>query len=334
MISAHFLVVVLAFLSARLFDRRRYTQIRFLHVQDFAVGTSGALFCMLPTFFVLLAAPLSELWSRPSFIVTTDSGHWMRFADLLFFISAVLIPFIRNTPLKFFVLFMVSAAFLLIGSRSGVIVLFIFVAMELGVRRHHSRWFSILIFLIGLFFLSVILYLRWVGGGGVVPILRAMAFANWEQLLSAVLFGINYIINLSFVMVGEFLMSVETEEQLFTYSINPLPSFVHDMTGYYDANSRFRKRTLSWLRLRDRLPWLAYLLNDCLLFRLRFFNSKVVAIEKRDLLEAILCAVFFVFPVLLLLQYNLRTGMRLIYVFALIYFGVAVLRRIRFRRPA
>lgn len=335
MISLHFLVVVLALLSVRTFDKKPYKRMQSISIHAFSVGPFGALFCMLPILFILLATPVSELWDRPSFIVETDRGHWMRFADLLLFISAIMTPFIKSVPLKLFTLFSVSLAFLLIGSRSGVLMLLIFATVELFIVRRHRKWFPILISILGIWMLAIILYLRWDSGGGLLAILRTMFGGDPELLISAVGYGANYIFNLSFVLIGEMLVSVEAESRWFTYSILPLPSAFFDMTEAYDAHSRFRTN-IPYSGFGYAIIFLGptvYLLV-VYLSALSFLSARWALSTRRDLLEGILCVAFFVFPFLILMQYNLRTGSRLIYVFAFLYFAVAIGRRLTFRQRA
>ncbi|MEQ8293719.1 MAG: hypothetical protein RIA08_16070 [Roseovarius sp.] len=332
MISLHFLVVVLALLSVRAFDHRPYKRMQSISLRAFSVGPFGALFCMLPVLFVLLATPLSELWDRPSFIVETDNGHWMRFADLLLFISAIMTPFIKSVPLKLFVLFSVSLAFLLIGSRSGVVMLLIFATIEFFIVRRHRKWFPIMISILGIWMLAIILYLRWDGGGGLLAILRTLFGGDPELLTSAVGYGVNYLFNLSFVLIGEMFVSVEAEARWFTYSILPLPSAFLDQTAAYDAHSRFRNN-IPYSGFGYAIIFLGptiYLLV-VYLSALSFLSARWVLSTRRDLLEGILCVAFFVIPFLVLMQYNLRTGSRLIYVFAVLYFAVALGRRMRFK---
>lgn len=335
LISLHFLVVVLALLSGRIFDRRPYKKLPSVSVGAFSVGPFGALFCILPVVFVLLSAPLSELLNRPIFIVDTDTGHWMRFADLLFFASAILTPFIRNSPIKFVVLASVTVAFLLVGSRAGVVMLLIFGTVELFLVKRHTKWVPILIYILGIWMLAVVLYLRWESGGGLLAILNAMFDPDPGLMLSAVLFGANYIFNLSFIMIGQMFVSVEAEARWFIYSILPIPSAYYDLTEAYDAHSRFR-RNIPYSGFGYAINFLGptvYLIA-VYLSTLGFLAMRWVMSTRRDLLEGILCVAFFVFPFLILMQYNLRTGSRLIYVFAFLYFAVAIGRRLTFRRRA
>ena len=139
MFCLHFFVVFLVFLVARIFDRRRYKGIDITSLNKASLGIVGALFCATPVFFILMAVPLNELWYRPRFIFESDSASWMRFADLTLFLSAVLTPFIRSSTFKYGILFIVSAAFLAVGSRSGIVMIILFVAIEVIILHRQNR---------------------------------------------------------------------------------------------------------------------------------------------------------------------------------------------------
>ncbi|NKX41416.1 hypothetical protein HGG71_08025 [Rhodobacteraceae bacterium R_SAG2] len=330
MICFHFLSVFTSLLLFKSIDRRKYEPTDLSRVRAFGVGVSGAAFCALPAFFVFIAVPMEELWDRPRYIFESDTAHWMRFADLLLFVSAVLTPFIRSALLKFLILFLVSTAFLSVGSRSGVAMIFIFAGLELFVIRRHNKIFSVAILLISLWMLGVVLYLRAINSGGIVQVIEVAD--EFDKILPMILFGTNYNINLSFVMIAELLATVEAEAQWFYYSVLPVPSAFYDRSVGFDAANRFRAN-MPYSGFGYALSYLGGLkyLGAVFLSSALFLLARKSISTRRDILEALLCFSFFSFPFLLLLQYNLRTGTRLIYGLAIFYFTIAVLRRIRVR---
>ncbi|WP_090208547.1 hypothetical protein [Yoonia litorea] len=335
MICFHFFAVLAAMRFVDLLDNRSYVAVDVNYFRKLDIGITGFLFCISPAFFVFLAVPNSDLWERPAFIYISASNHWMRFADLLLFLSAVLTPFIRRNGFKFLCLFVVTTSFLAVGSRSAIVMLIVFAAVEMLVLRRHRSWVPIAIGLLAFWLLGAILYLRIVNSGGILPVFQAAFFSDFSAVSHMVLYGTNYIFNLSFVLNGELLETVAAEAKWFYYSIIPVPSVLYDLTAEFNSTHRFRAN-IPYPGFGYAISYMGPFLyiGAVFLSSFGFLLARKYLSTRRDIFEAILCFSFFAFPFLIQLQYNLRTGTRLIYVFAAVYFIVAILRRIRLRQLA
>ncbi|MEM8976356.1 MAG: hypothetical protein AAGD43_30190, partial [Pseudomonadota bacterium] len=241
MICLHYLTITAAFLFVTRFDKTRYQASRLQELKSVRLGTTGALFCVMPVPFILSAVSVSELWFRNSFQFSSDASGWLRFADLLVFLSAVLIPFIRNASLKYIVLAMVTVAFLAIGSRTAIAVLFVFSCMNLFVLERAKTWTSILLLFVTLWLLGTVLLLRAYNLGGISAVFEVALFGSYSDIIDRIIYGFNYNFNLSFILIAELLGSVKTSSTWFYYGIIPLPSAFFDQTSEYDALNRFRK---------------------------------------------------------------------------------------------
>lgn len=331
-ICLHFLAVFCAYSVVGRIDRKRYVSIDLSNARTLTIGPMGVAFCILPAVFVVMAVPISELWYRPRFVFESNTAHWMRFADLLLFISAVLTPFIWNSTLKFLTLFVVTIAFLAVGSRSGVVMIFIFVGIEMFVLKRNHLWVSVLLSCVALWLLGATLYLRVVHEGGVVALIDAALFIDFGTIIERIVFGLNYIFNLSFILIGEMLTTVEAEVDWFYYSIIPIPSALYDRSAEFSVSNRFRLG-IPYSGFGYALGYLGLWLYISIVFSasMVFLIGRKFLSKKRDIFEAILCFSLFAFPFLVMLQYNLRTGSRMIYILTIVYFATAIGRRLKFR---
>lgn len=329
MVCLHFLAMVLAFLIVgQLSQKRSYERGGLQRLKGLGVGSIGAIACLIPAAFVVLAVPLSQLWSRNTFAFEGDTASLMRFADLTVFLSAIVIPFIRNRYQKYLVLFVVVCAFLAIGSRTAIAVLMTFFLTNVLVLQRMRPWVGVVIFFAAFWLLGTILLLRTYNSGGLQEVIEVALFGDYAEILSRMIYGTNYNFNLSFVLIAELLETVRVEAGWFYYSILPVPSAIYDQSAQYDAMNRFRKNipysgfgyALSFLG-----PWLY--LGIVFVTSVIFLWVRNIVSVRRDIFEAIFCFLVFSIPSLILLQYNLRTGTRLIYFFVGLYILVALWRQ-------
>lgn len=327
MICLHFLTVIISFLVAGRFDLRAYAAGRSQHLKSFGLGVPGALFCLMPVVFVVLSLPASDLWYRNSFRYEVGASNWLRFADLLVLLSAILIPFISSRILKYTSLVSVTIGFLALGSRTAVLVLCVFSVMNLIVIKKTRTWASVAILASAFWLLGVILLLRLHNLGGIFAVVEVALFGDYGAIADRMIYGINYNFNLSFVLIADLLSNVRTENRWFYYGVLPIPSAFFDQTDLYDATNRFRAN----------IPYsgfgyaLAHMgggryLTFVFLSSVAFLMMRKMFSLKRDIYEAILCFGVFVFPFIILLQYNLRTGTRIAYTFIVVYFLVSIWR--------
>ncbi|WP_435201448.1 hypothetical protein [Qipengyuania sp. 902] len=324
MMCLHFFAVMVAFLVVGRYDKRYYLADQLGQIRSLGLGTAGALFCLLPVVFVTLSLSAPDLWYRTSFRYETGASNLLRFADLLVLLSAILIPFIRNRILKYAVLVAVTLAFLALGSRTAIVVLIIFSVMNLFVLQKTRTWLSIVILIAAFWLLGVVLLLRSYNLGGLFAVLETAFTGDYAAIGERMVYGLNYNFNLSFVLIAELLSITRADERWFYYGVLPLPSAFFDMTEQYDALNRFRTNipysgfgyALSYL---GPVRYLAFVFVSSL----AFLAARKRVSKKRDIFEAILCFGVFVFPFIILLQYNLRTGTRIAYVFLIFYFLLA-----------
>lgn len=326
--SLHFVTVICGFAVVNRFDRRSYVDLDRISLKSFYVGSTGAIFCLLPAFIVVSALPTSDLWRRNTFSYDTDPLNLLRFADLLVLISAVLIPFIKSTPLKYLTLAMVTLSFLALGSRTAILLLFVFAAMNLFIVRKSNKWVSLVVTVVAFWLLGTLLLLRDFNSGGLALVLETAIFGDAGAIAEAMLYGSNYNFNLSFVLIAELLASVQTEDRWFIYGILPLPSAFFDQTEQYDSFNRFRKNVpysgvgYLWAYLGPTVYFVIVFLST-----LAILTARKIVSETRDVFELILCSAMFLFPFIIMLQYNLRTGTRVAYALIFVYFVVALLRK-------
>lgn len=339
-ISVHFLAVFLAFVVISPFDRWNRAAATSSYYVDglkpllrFRLKLPGALVCLLPTAFIFMSAPISDLWQRDGYILEAAQHGWMRFADITFLLSALMTPFIRNQVLKYATLMGVMLPFMGLGSRSAVVMLIVFTALDRFAIGNRNILKHLLLLLFALYLLALTLYMRSQSAGGLLPMLVAGFSVNPEVMFANLVFGMNYMFNLSFILIGELFATVQTESRWFFYSISPLPSFIVDMTDDFDAANRFRAN-IPYSGFGYAFKHLGAITYFALTFcaAICFLCLRSLFSTRRDILEKILCFAFFVFPFLLLLQYNLRSGFRMIYVLGGAYFAIAILRRLRFTK--
>jgi len=288
---------------------------------------------LAPALFLLLSLNPSELISRESFVPYSLQGHIMRFADITFWISAVTVPFLKSPWQRFGALAVVSILFTLLGSRSGPVMVIIYVAINTMILRRRNLMLHSSLVCLASYILAVSIATRSTNSGGGVAMLYTAQNLSWEELTNFVSLSLNYMTTFSIVMSSEVAYFVDAEPQWFWYSILPLPSTVYDLSSSYDTANRFRTNipypglgyAISFL---GPMGYLAAVFASSLLFA----SLRNLLSTRRDIIEQSLLLAFLQLPFLILTQYNLRTGSRLIYVMAFIYFAVAVGRRIKLKR--
>lgn len=336
-ICSHFTAVFLAFrTSDALMGSTPYFQRNGINpstsfISRYRVGPMGALACLLPVLFIYLTMPAGTLWYRDVYFVPDANYKWMTFADMGFFPAAVSVPFIKGRAVRYFVLASLFLSFTAIGSRSAIVLLAVFLAFDILVVKRCS-WLSILFFSVILIHGAAInMYFREINIGGLKPYFESFVSFDSTHSFRLLIYSLNYVFNLSFALIGEMMSYVRSETRWFYYAINPLPSFLAgDVSAEYDDHSRFR-RNIPYPGLGYIYLQLGHLGHIFVVYitAAAFLLYRRIIMRNFDLVEAVICFSFFIFPFLILLQYNLRTGMRLIYMFIFFYTLFAVWRRIK-----
>lgn len=335
MFCLHFIMVSFGYSAARYApDRSRAAlsyQRHLSKVRDLEIGSWAFAVAILPPLFILLSSDFGDLASRQGFILKSAQHGLMRFADLFFFPAVLVLPFMRSNVLRLFALFAIFTAFIALGSRSAVVALVVYMVIRFFLLKRMSGTKFLLWSVFTAYSLGIVLVLRTQNEGGLLAVATAFVSENPSSIFDGLVFGLNYIFNLSFVLIGELFMIARPKEEFFLYSILPLPSFVFDMTAEYDAHMRFRAN-IPFSGFGYAVLFLGPVLYAAMVFATSFvfFTARRLFVTRKDLFERVACFAVVVFPFLILLQYNLRTGTRLAYTFVALYFMVSLVRRMRF----
>lgn len=293
------------------------------------LGLLAFVVCISPAVFVLLSFDIGWLIDRDSFSFPGAVYGWMRFADITFWLSALLTPFLARRQHRVLALTLVVVVFATLGSRSAPVMLLIYVGIErlvLGEKR--KAHYVLVAFALSL--LAVLLSMRPLNQGGLVALLQRVATLELAEFWTFVGFGLNYVLNFSVAINAEMIAHGNVEPRFFYYSVLPLPSFLYDLTVEFDAQNRFRANipypgfgfALSFLGL-----WL-YLLTVGLAY-MTIGLLRNVLVTRRDAVEQLMLYAVVFLPFVVGLQYNLRTASRIFYFFIGLYFIVGVLRRMQ-----
>lgn len=296
------------------------------------LGIFPFLVCLSPAGLVVAAVGLDELVSRGHFVPDFANGSVMRFADISFWFSTLVTPFLRRSWMRAAVLIAVVVAFSALGSRSAPVMLIIYVLVDSFIFT--GRWAVRHSVLSGasVALLALLLAVRATGDGGLAALAETAVRLTFWDLLTFGSFGLNYMLNYSVVINAEMIAADAAEMESFLYSVLPVPSGVYGRTEWYDAANRFRVNVpypgfgyaISYLGSAVYMGAVA----------VTFFSVELVrswVITRRDLLDRILYYGWVFLPFLVSLQYNLRTASRLFYLFLAIYFVFGVGRRFRIR---
>ncbi|WOD41091.1 hypothetical protein [Nodosilinea sp. E11] len=333
---AHFLCIFLAFKLVSFVDPRhkkyRVLNINIRNVKfNRTLGWPFVWVCILPAVMIFFAVEHSSLIHRSSFVVEFSRRSLMRFEELFFLSSVIITPFLRLPVQRFLVLTACLVFYLMIGSRSGPVLLISYILIErflIGCRNTKSQ---LLLSFLAIYILALTLSMRSSNIGGLLAAVSHAKDLDLNGLFTSAIYGINYILSFSIVINGEMLtISNSAANDWLYYSIIPLPSFIYDRTLEYDSINRFR--------VNIPYPGFGYSLAYFGFYGYSFivFTSatvlcllRTILSTKRDIVELILFYSVVFLPFLIFLQYNLRTGSRLFYVFVIVYFFVAIGRRCR-----
>ncbi|MCW1933778.1 hypothetical protein [Pararhodobacter zhoushanensis] len=336
--ALHFLAIYLGIRTKHWLIRDRAVIERRLTLKVFGLSRflnwPYAFVIAAPIFFILMAVDFSSLLARQGFVPDSLNGSWMRFADITFWLSAFALPFLRAATLRYIILFSVAFLFTLLGSRSGPIYILVYVMIERFIIGDRSATRHLVLTALPLYLLAIIIDLRATNDGGMAAIISKMLSIQFSDLLDALLYSINYILSFSVVSAAEVIYSVTAEARWFYYSILPLPSSLYDLSAEYDLNSRFRTN-IPYSGFGYALQFLGLTLYSLLVGATAFCYElfRGIFATRRDMIEKSLFYASLLVPFLVMLQYNLRTSSRLIYVFIALYFLFAIGRRIRFHLP-
>ncbi|MCP3432391.1 hypothetical protein [Stutzerimonas stutzeri] len=282
-----------------------------------------------PVFFILLSVDSALLINRDVFSLPDAQHGWMRFADILFFPAAFLTPMLKSSLLRYLSLTLLVLFFSMLGSRAAPVSIIVFVLVDFFALGRRRFILQSALTVLAIYLLAVLLALRPSNEGGLLSFSKKFFFPDYTEILDFIIFGFNYIFNYSIVINARMLLEGVVEDVWFYYSILPLPSFVYDMTSGYDAANRFR--------VNIPYPGFGYALSFLgsgvfllvLFFQfLAFFSLRRILVTRRDIVDNVVLAVVVLVPFLVVLQYNLRTGTRLLYAMTFLYFTVSVLRRV------
>ncbi len=288
---------------------------------------------LLPTVFVLAAAPLDDIIDRDSFNANYTWQRAMVFADTLFWFSALAIPTIRNRSLKYVCLTILVVSFASLGERQAPVALLLFVVIDRFVIGNKNVLLHGLLGAFSAWLLVVLISLRPDSLGGMVQV--AARVANPEQIpFEAVSYAFNYMTNFSIIVNSIAIEYFPVDAESFRYGISILPSFIYDDTDNYIL----RNSILPYVPF----PGFAFLVSYfgpaglmiaavLVCFFIELYRNMFV--HNRDSLENLLYGALVIIPVLFSLQYNLRACSRLFYVLLFLYVAVTILRRIKLRAP-
>lgn len=325
------LAIVVGDALTKPFARRCKTAEQFTGIER-KFGWPSFLLCLSPALLVVYAVGISELLARNHFVPQFDNRSFMRFADMLFWLSAIVTPFLQRRTHRFLCLISVVLVFALLGSRSAPVMLMIYILLDRFVVSNRAVVAHVALLLVSLVLMAVLLAVRSQGEGGLAAILTIIHTLEFNNLMNFFWFGINYLTSFSIVVNAEMLRFDDAQWQFFLYSISPLPSFLSDMTSSYDSATRFR--------VNIPYPGFGYAINAvgagtygvmifCLYFVIQALRNIVVT--RRDFIESALYHALIFLPFLLSLQYNLRTSARLFYLLLGVYFLVAGARRLQIK---
>lgn len=332
-IISHFLASYIAFYFAEKLSFRnkihhysKYKEIKINRNLDWR----WAILCMLPVFFILISFDPSLLIKRSVFSLSEAQGGWMRFADLFFLISSIVTPFLRSRLARALVLFSIVFFFSMLGSRSAVVFIYIYIIMEQFVIKDRNYTLHAAMILFSLYLMAILLALRPVNSGGLYAILSMINTITISDILTFSIFGLNYLINYSIVISAQLIKFADPDPSWFLYSISPLPSNFYGVSDTFDSINRFRKNIPY-----PGLGYSLYVLGPYLYTIFIFTSHFAIGIARkhlstrRDFLEKTLFYAMIFLPFLFFSQYNLRTGSRIFYLMVFVYFGVSLLRRVR-----
>lgn len=335
---AHFLCIFLAFKLVSLVDSRR-NNYRPLNIKfgsarfKRTLGWPFVWVCILPAVMIFLAVEPSSLISRSGFIVEFSQRSLMRFEQIFFLSSVIITPFLRLPVQRFLVLAVCLVFYLMIGSRSGPMLLIFYILIERFLIGFRNTKLQILLSFLAIYLLALTLSMRLSNAGGLIAAVNHAKDLDLNGLFTSAIYSINYILSFSVVINGEMLtVSHSAMSDWMYYSILPLPSFIYDRTLEYDAINRFR--------VNIPYPGFGYSLSYFGFYRYLFivFTTATVLCllraifsTKRDIIELISFYSVVFLPFLFSLQYNLRSASRLFYILVIAYFLVAIGRRCRFK---
>lgn len=334
----HFLVAYGGLLAGRLIVRRATGRMEGRQEGGGAVGSAPSatlggmafILAMSPAVMVVIAVGPAELLNRGQFVAQPVRPALMRVADLLFWVSVLVTPFLKRQWMRGISLVVVASAFSAIGSRAGPVLIVGYVVIRYATMRRRAFAPAVLQLCLAMVLLGYLLFLRQHNAGGIESFRKYAGVVSMSDLGAQVMLGVNYLTNYSVTVNAWMLEQGRVSTDGFLYAVSPIPSALWDLTAWYDAENRFRKN-IPYPGFGYSLKYLGSVMYGCAVFVL-FFAVEVMRrtlVTRRDALEKLLYYGWVFIPFLVSLQYNLRTATRLGYLLVAVYLLHGVIRRMR-----
>lgn len=280
-----------------------------------------------PAILVVAGSDLGELLERRSLKLDLEDPRWLVYADSIFWVSILAMPFVSRPALRFVALAVVALAYAAAGERQAAVAFVLFVIVDRFVLQRKSNLLHISLLAIGTWLLTVLMAMRtsWTGG---LEIILSYSFLSAALDVERLAFALNYMTNYS-VVVSEIGLSVsDVDSWAFFYAVNPLPSFILD-----------RSEDFTWYsRLQPHVPFpgFAFAINFLGPFAfflwvfaifLAFDLVRNLFVLRRQYWEAITYVGWATVPFVFSLQYNLRACTRLLFMLWVVYFVVVAASR-------
>lgn len=294
------------------------------------LGWPAFLLCFSPVVLAVLAVGPAELIERRHFVPEFANGSLMRFADLSFWVSSIVTPFLRRKWMRAAVLVGIVFVFAAVGSRSSPVMLLVYVAVTRLVVRDRRIVAQAAQVTLSIALLALLLSVRYQAQGGLYALAEGLTGSSGLDWWAFAILGVNYMVNFSVTVNGALLAEGVAETTSFFYALLPLPSALFDMTTWYDSVNRFR--------VNIPYPGFGYALSYLgiwLYIGMAFFVHLGIELLRTaggcraHWQENIIYYGWLFLPFLVSLQYNLRTASRLFYVFLIVYIVYVVAARIR-----
>lgn len=166
--------------------------------------------------FIFLAVEGDQLLAREHFVPDTRIRSLRRFADLTFWIAAIVTPFLK-TPFHLAVVLIAGVGtFALLGSRSAPAMLLVYGFLERVILKQSEYLKQATIVLFAVFLLAVLMATRREVSGGAATLFSILQDYSIASILAFVAFGINYFFSFSVIVnANMFEASQGIQENLF-----------------------------------------------------------------------------------------------------------------------
>jgi len=279
---------------------------------------------VLPFIFLIGAYDYEYFIERSYYRDYSNSLEYEKYADIFAYISMFLTPLIYNVFVRRIVFIMIFFVFIAIGSRMAILYAMIYVLVRLGVNvdsdeRSRRKYFFYL-FLVLLSGVNIYI-MRFGEMHGFLGFFRSIGYYGFSLFYEIFKF-LNFTINCSVIIIGRYVVSPDVNYHLFWNSINPLPGFMLDTnSGDIDAWARFRKN-IPHSALSQIYVHMGIVFSSIMFFFIGKINKKILLLfsccqNRVCYVDRILYnIILFVggVPLLVGLQFNLRTISRLYYI--------------------